>query len=107
VGFLEARQRVVECLEAGDFSHWPRHDLLLKNWLAVDRITRQEVIQMLRRCKGTQHRPGKQISPADSTVHEFFPVHDGAKWYIKVYLDEEGGPAVIEAVFMSVHPSGV
>jgi hypothetical protein len=39
-------------------------------------------------------------------VHEFLPWDGDVQWYIKAYLDEDTETAVIEAVFMSVHPSG-
>ena len=106
MGFKEARDAVIDCLRSGDIGHWPREDLHLKNWLAAGRLTEEEVIRLLQRCNGKQYRPGNQVSPAGGQVHEFFPVVDDVNWYIKVYVDEETNEAIVEAVFMSVHPSG-
>ncbi len=106
MGFLDARRRLLDCLRSGDFGHWPRKDLFLKNWLAVGRVSEEEVIRLLVRCTGSQYRPGKQASPAGTTVHEFLPRDGDVRWHIKAYLDEDTDTAVIEAVFMSVHPSG-
>ncbi len=107
MGFREARNKLVACLEAGDFGHWPRADLLLKNWLAAGHITEAEVMRLLLRCNGRQYRPGNQRSPAGTQIHEFFPLDGDVGWYIKAYLDEASDEAIIEAVFMSIHPSGV
>lgn len=107
MGFRDARAKLLDCLRSGNFGHWPRDDLFLKNWLAAGRVSESEVIRLLLRCNGSQYRIGNQISPAGTQVHEFFPLAGEVEWYIKAYLDDEGGPAVIEAVFMSIHPSGV
>jgi hypothetical protein len=106
MGFLDARRRLLGCLRSGDFAHWHRKDLFLKNWLAAGRVSESEIIRLLDRCTGNQYRPGKQTSPVGTTVHEFLPWDGDVQWYIKAYLDEDTETAVIEAVFMSVHPSG-
>lgn len=107
MSFRDARDKLVGCIRAGEFGHWPREDLLLKNWLAAGRITEEEVIRLILRCKGTHYRRGNQISPVGTVVHEFFPRDGDVEWYIKAYLSEENDEAGIEAVFMSIHPSGV
>lgn len=107
MSFRKARDQLVDCIRTGAFGHWPREDLFLKNWLATGRITEDEVRRLLLRCNGTQYRRGDQISPGGNEVHEFFPRDGEVKWYIKAYLNEQNDEAVIEAVFMSVHPSGV
>ncbi|HEX8673869.1 MAG TPA: hypothetical protein VF710_18370, partial [Longimicrobium sp.] len=71
------------------------------------RVSEEKVIQLLKRCNGKQYKPRKQTSPAGTEVHEFFPRESEVEWYIKVYLDDDSEFAVIEAVFMSVHPSGI
>lgn len=106
MGFLDARRRLLECLRSGDFGHWPRKDLFRKNWLAAGRVSEDEIIRLLGRCTGNQYRRGLQTSPAGTAVHEFLPRDGAVQWYIKAYLDEDTGTAVIEAVFMSVHPAG-
>lgn len=106
MGFLDARRKLLACLRSGDFGHWPRTDLFLKNWLAAGRVSEEAVIRLLGRCLGNQYRPGTQTSPAGTTVHEFLPRDGGVHWYIEAYLDEDTETAVVEAVFMSVHPSG-
>lgn len=105
--FKKIRSAVVESLRSGNYGHWPRDDFLLKNWLLAGRITEEDLVRLLQRCRGTQHRPGNQEGPDGTQVHEFFPEVDGVRWYIKVYLDEESGEATVETVFMSIHPSGV
>jgi hypothetical protein len=107
MGFKQARAAVLASLRSGNYSHWPRSDYLYKNWLAAGRMTEDEVIRLLVGCRGNQHRPGNQKAPNGNAVHEFFPEADGVHWYIKAYLNEESGEATIEAVFMSIHPSGV
>lgn len=107
LGFRTARARLVESLKTGNYGHWYREDAFLKNWLQFERISEEKVIALLQRCNGRQYRPGKQKSPPGTEVHEFFPHDDGVEWYIKAYLEDDSEFAVIEAVFMSVHPSGV
>jgi hypothetical protein len=82
-------------------------DYQRKNWLAAGRLSEAEVIALLLRCRGDQHRPGNQKAAHGVDVHEFFPEADGERWYIKAYLDQESGEAIVEAVFMSIHPSEV
>lgn len=107
LGFIMARARVVQSLESGNYGHWYRADGFLKNWLEYERISEEKVIQLLKRCNGKQYRPGTQTSPAGTEIHEFFPREGDVEWYIKAYLDDDSEFAVIEAVFMSVHPSGI
>ncbi len=102
MAFLEVRSRVVEHLRAGSYSHWPRKDFYLKNWLGAGRIGETRMISLLLRCGGHQHRESPHDFDREVTVHEFLPQDGGDQWYIKVFVDEDLG----EAVFMSVHPAG-
>jgi hypothetical protein len=107
LGFKKARARVVKSLESGNYGHQYREDGFLKNWLQYERVSEAKVVQLLKRCNGEQYRPGKQMSPAGTEVHEFFPREGEVGWYIKAYLYDDSEIAVIAAVFISGHPSGI
>jgi len=71
-----------------------------KNLLATGDISPDEVVRLLRRCRGNQHSSSPHHWDPSVPVHVFRPTEGGATWYIKVYFvaDADG-----TAVFLSVH----
>jgi len=99
MGFRETRQRLIAALEDGRFQHEIRGAVEEKNLLAIGDVSAREVIAMLRRCRGNQHRSSPHARDRNVTVHEFMPLVSRERWYIKAYFLED------EAWFISVHRS--
>ena len=99
MGFREERERLITALDEGRFQNEIRGAVEEKNLLAIGEVSAQEVIGMLRRCRGDQHRSSPHNRDLNVTVHEFMPVINRERWYIKAYFLED------EAWFISVHRS--
>lgn len=99
VGLQDARKRFVKALDRGDYGHEERDDKENKNWLATGRVSPEEVITMLHRCRGHQYEESTHFHVPGLTVHVFRPRYEGTRWYIKGYFTREG------LKFFSVHPS--
>ncbi|MDX1396511.1 MAG: hypothetical protein R3195_19170 [Gemmatimonadota bacterium] len=93
-----ARRRLIEALRAGEYRHEAREALAEKNMLAVGRVTPEEVVRLLRRCRGEQHGTSPHHADRELVVHEFKPYASGRKWYVKAYFRGS------TAWFISVHP---
>lgn len=101
MAFREARDRLIAALRDGRFEHEARQARQEKNLLAVGEVSVDEVIRLLERCRGDQHRESPHHWDRSTTVHEFTPVADGVRWYIKAYFDP--GDRSAGAVILSVH----
>jgi hypothetical protein len=101
LGFREARGLILDSLRDRNFGHWPRKDAPLKNWLQYERITPEEVIELLLGCRGDQHSASPCHFDPATTAHEFLVEKEGHRWYVKAYWDDD----LEQTVFMSVHPS--
>ncbi len=100
MGFKEVRRATIQALRDGRFQHEERAQAEGKNLLASGEVSVEEVIALLQRCRGDQHRSSTHHFDRTQVVHIFRPVDGPARWYIKSYLVERDG---IAAVFISVH----
>lgn len=76
-----------------------RADMASKNWLAVRKVTPQQVIGMLRACKDRHYQMYPHLDLPRIMVHEFKPYYENNRWFIRAYLLSS------DAVFISVHPA--
>jgi hypothetical protein len=100
MSFKEVRRKVIDALWDGRFSHEERDQAEGKNLLARGDVSPDDVVMLLNRCRGDQHRTSPHHADATQTVHIFKPTAASGRWYIKCYVVEMDG---IEAVFISVH----
>jgi len=106
LGFKRARAKTIAALRGGPqfILFEEREGMEGKNLLASGGVTPDEVIGLLRICRGAhdQYRETPHHRVAKLPVHEF--VSNGVRWYIKVYFLD--GTAELEpAIFISVHES--
>lgn len=101
----DVRKLLIDALERPNgYQSEPRPDLASKNWLAVRRVTPQQVIGMLVACRERHyttypHTTYPHLDEPRIMVHEFKPCYDGDRWFIRAYLISA------TAVFISVHPA--
>jgi hypothetical protein len=98
MGFRDARDRLVDALRHGRYEHEARHARAEKNLLAIGDVSAETVITLLYRCRGDQHEESVHHWDPSTTVHEFKPVVDDERWYIKAYFapdDESAGATII------------
>jgi hypothetical protein len=100
MGFKEVRKAMVRALRDGLFQHEERAQAEGKNLLASGEISVEEVVALLQRCRGDQHRTSPHHADSTQVVHIFQPTDGPARWYIKSYLVELDG---VMAIFISVH----
>jgi len=100
MGFKAARQATIDALLDGRFEHEERSVADGKNLLASGEVSVDEVVSLLRRCKGDQYEARPHHFDAGQPIDIFRPIEGGRRWYIKSYLIrlEE-----VVAVFISVH----
>lgn len=99
LGFRAARRRLITALREGEYRHESRTTFEEKNLLAVGEFGPPEVIRLLQRCRGDQHRTSLHHFDRTLVVHEFRPEFGDRTWYVKAYFR---GPM---AWFVSVHES--
>src|SRR3712207_2025788 len=108
LGFRKARSKTIDALRAGPgfILFEDRQARESKNLLDTGEVSPEDVIALLRLCRGTedQYREPPHHFSADIPVHEFKPVQQGVRWYIKVYF-LEGTDELEPATFISVHRS--
>lgn len=77
-----------------------------KNLLDTGEVSPEDVIVLLRACRGSpdQYRETGHDRDRSVPVHTVKPVHDGNRWYIKVYF-LDGTLELEPAIFISVHKS--
>lgn len=100
--FKEVRRLIIEALRTENYRFEPRFDLQ-KNKLATGELLAEDVIEILKACRGPQYEIGLLHQNHAIQVHFFKPVYRGVKWYIKAYLLP--GSDDPPAVFISVHES--
>ena len=97
MSFGEARDRLIDALRDGRYGHEARDALAERNLLAIGAVTADDVIRMLRRCRGGQFRESPHHFDRTVTVLEFRPLIGAERWYVKAYFIAD------RAVFISVH----
>jgi hypothetical protein len=100
--FKEARAALIEALKEGRYQHEARDAQEEKNLLAVGDVTPEEVIEILKACRGKLHRNEPHYCMADIEVHVFKAtkkIGDWAQWFVRAYFIER------DAWFISVHPA--
>jgi hypothetical protein len=102
MGFHEAVRLTIEALRDGRFQHEPRPLASGKNLLASGDLSADDVIRLIRRCRGTHYETSDHHADPTQEVNIFKPSSGGIRWYIKSYLVETDG---ITAFFISVHES--
>ncbi|HEX5727216.1 MAG TPA: hypothetical protein VFX98_17195 [Longimicrobiaceae bacterium] len=104
LGFKAARNKVIRSLLAGRayILFEPREVREEKNLLDTEEVKIEEVIQLLRRCVGTQFRCTPHHVSREIPVYVFQPTVARERWYIKAYF-LEGGEALEPVIFISVH----
>ncbi|MEC7278155.1 MAG: hypothetical protein VXV96_17670 [Bdellovibrionota bacterium] len=97
MGLKATRKAVIEKLKEGTIQHEldRKGRIDEKNFLAVGRVSVDEVIEFLQATKGDEYEESDHHSVKDVTVSEFKPY--GGGWYIKCYLIEP------DVWFISVH----
>ena len=104
MGFKDARKKAIEALKKGEFHHESRGNIDDKNLLLTGKVSVDDVIGLLRRCRGDQHSSSPHYNAASVDVHVFKPVIKEAggtetRWYIKLYFLDP------DTWFNSVHQS--
>jgi hypothetical protein len=92
-GFKKAKRDVIVALESGDYLHVSRSSIDVKNLLATGDVSVQEVIDVIKKCKGTHHSCSPHHSAPSIEVHTL----KTGTWYIKFYFIDPS------AWFISVH----
>lgn len=107
MGFREIRQRVIRSLRLGSYQIEFREVAEGKNLLDTGEVTPEDVIDLLARCRGDQHRISVHHVDPTLAVHIFLPDRSGERWYIKVFFasDEPRPDEEDAAIFISVHKS--
>lgn len=93
MGFNEAKKRAIECLIAGNYGSEARGDIDDKNYLITGQLSCEELITILKRCRGNEHSQSRHHASSSIDVH----VIVSSDWYIKFYFHPE-------LMFISVHP---
>lgn len=77
-----------------------------KNLLDTGDVTPAEVIALLLLCRGSKDQYDESPHHRDRSipVHEFKPIQQEVRWYIKVYF-LEGTDELEPAIFISVYKS--
>lgn len=96
MGLNDARTLLIEALQSGLYTHEGRSEAEEKNVLGSGVVTRDFVIQLLRRCAGWEYTTSRHHF-CDADCHIFTPMLGGERWYIKAYFRGN------LAVFVSVH----
>ena len=102
MGFKDVRARIILSRIEGHFQHEERAQAEGKNLLATGDISVEEIIELLRRCRGNQHQTGRHHSDSTQVIHIFKPTINSIRWYIKAYIVDQDG---VTAIFISVHRS--
>ncbi|HLG19632.1 MAG TPA: hypothetical protein VI895_07425 [Bdellovibrionota bacterium] len=100
--FKEARAALIEALKEGRYQHEARDAQAEKNLLAVGDISPDEVIEILKACRGKLHRKEPHYAKAEIEVHVFKArkkISRWQQWFVRAYFIDE------DAWFISVHPA--
>ncbi|WP_349571030.1 hypothetical protein [Azotobacter salinestris] len=93
IGFREAKRKVIAALESGEYSHESRGSIDVKNKLHTGEVSAEQVIDIIGRCRGTDHSCSPHHLDNSIDVH----VIASGSWYIKFYFLDP------DTVFISVH----
>ena len=102
MAFKEARTQLIEALRSGSYQHEAREAQEEKNLLAIGDIQPEEVIEILKACRGTGYKSDTHHTVRSITVHVFKGkkvIRNHREWYVKAYFLGE------DAWFISVHPA--
>ncbi|CAM3886444.1 hypothetical protein [Rheinheimera salexigens] len=101
MGFREVKSKVLTYLTQGSYDHEVRGKIDVKNLFQCGLITDEQVIGLIKQCRGSEYEVSPHHSAPSIDVHVLKPVKNGKRWYIKFYFLEP------DVVFISVHESGV
>lgn len=101
VGLKEVKIKAIICLDSGQVQHETERsgDIDKKNLLVTAQVTLEEVKDLIKSTKGTQHEVSLHHVERMIEVHTLKPIKKGTKWYIKFYFLEP------DIIFISVHLS--
>ncbi len=100
MGFRDAKIATVAALKSRDYVHESRPTQAEKNLLAIGDVSPEDVIRLVRRCRGGQYQESPHDADGTVAVHVFKPEVEGERWYVKVYFIGGFGTT---ATFISVH----
>ena len=98
MGFKDVKKQVIDYLLKDQIEHEQRNAIGEKNLLATGLLSKNEVIDLIKRTTGNQYASSVHHFDPDTMVHILKPVKNGVKWYIKFYFLDG-------AIFISVHES--
>lgn len=93
MGFSDVRKAVIHALMTGAYSHESRKGIDVKNKLATGEVSAEQLIDILKQCRGTGHSCSPHHLDKSIDVH----VIESRSWYIKFYFLDP------DTVFISVH----
>ncbi len=99
MGLREARTRFIRALRDGDFDYAARPAQAEKNLLSVGEVSVDEIVEVLKCCRGGDYRESPHHFDAATIVHQFTPRVTGERWYIKGYFKD------MTLIVISVHRS--
>jgi hypothetical protein len=99
MGYREAKHKVIESLNNGSFSHQERNNIDVKNVLATGDVSKETIVDILKRSSGSDYKTSKHDFDSSVDVHIVVTTMAKEKWYIKWYIVEP------DCVFISVHIS--
>jgi hypothetical protein len=105
MGFRRVREEVVRAVAEGRIQHEARDEVNEKNLLLTGEVSPDQVVQLLRACRGTDYTCTPHHWDSSVDVHVFKPrvrlelEGDMKRWYIKLYFLEP------DVCFISVHES--
>ncbi len=105
MGFKEARRLAIEAITGGRIQHEVRDEVDEKNLLLTGEVTPEQVVRLLKGCRGTQYQCSPHHHVREVLVHVFTPQGSlepqgsRRRWYIKLYFLEP------DVWFISVHES--
>lgn len=95
-GFDTVKKRLLSALIDGNYQHEARDRIDIKNDLLMGRVTRMQLISIVKRSRGHEHFASAHHADQSITVH----VLKTSGWYIKFYFLDPS------TVFISVHLEG-
>lgn len=101
-GFKEARGKLIQALRDGTYQHYPRTDEEA-NQLMLGNVSDEQVVNMLRVCRGSQYNEEPWHDDDSLNVHIFKPEIGSdtsrVQWYIKAVIKDP------DTIIISVHKS--
>jgi hypothetical protein len=97
-GFSQVKKCILKFLKEDNFQHEIRTDIDVKNLLATGKVSKDEVIRLIKSSNGTCHSKSPHHVTSSFIVH----VIKNKGWYIKFYFLEINANENI-SVFISVH----